>query len=658
MQTELLSISRIFTESLFRIPDYQRGYAWTEKQLKDFWNDINQLEDGKHHYTGVLTLEVVPTTIYQRWDDDIWIIKAKHYIPYYVVDGQQRLTTVIILIQSIIEKVNGEQMLNYSSKEEIRKKFIFESKDGGISRSYLFGYEKDNPSYEFLKTDIFLEKSDNHSTSEQTIYTHNLLFAKKFFSEKIAALGIEALEKIYARVTQHLMFNIYTITDDVDVFVAFETMNNRGKPLSHLELLKNRLIFLSTKFNVEQSEKTKLRGAINEAWKSAYHYIGKNENCALDDDEFLKVHFFVYFGSQLPKRSGNQDTDRILWSYEHEDYYKDYLLEDVFTSQRLPTVTNQFTSILPSLSIKSLYDYAQSVKNSVENYYRLFNPSEASISNEEKIFLERLRRLGITTNLAVLLLALYQVRSDTNNRAEILVLLEKIQFLRSISPYIEGLDRIEYMKLGVDLSSGNQSVKQIIDKLTIHLNQMVKKINFSTVFAIATKHKSYYGWRGIKYFMFEYEQNLLEKSRTNRNKLIWDEFIKEDFETDYRTVEHIYPQKVVDDCWKSLFNVYEVSRRNILKNSIGNLIPLSKSKNSSLQNKCFTEKKGNSSNKAGYAYGCYSEIEVSQLKDWTPNEILSRGLRLLEFMEQRWGLSLGNESQKIKALGLEFVKKD
>ncbi|MER0204006.1 MAG: DUF262 domain-containing protein [Nitrosomonas sp.] len=174
MQTELLSISRIFTESLFRIPDYQRGYAWREKQLKDFWNDINQLEEGKHHYTGVLTLEVVPFSIYQRWDDDIWIIKAKHYIPYYVVDGQQRLTTVIILIQSIIEKINEEQMLNYSSKEEIRKKFIFESKDGGISRSYLFGYEKDNPSYEYLKTDIFFEKSDNHSTSEQTIYTHNL----------------------------------------------------------------------------------------------------------------------------------------------------------------------------------------------------------------------------------------------------------------------------------------------------------------------------------------------------------------------------------------------------------------------------------------------------------------------------------------------------
>lgn len=42
------------------------------------------------------------------------------------------------------------------------------------------------------------------------------------------------------------MFNLHEIEDDFDVFVAFETMNNRGKKLSNLELLKNRLIYLTT----------------------------------------------------------------------------------------------------------------------------------------------------------------------------------------------------------------------------------------------------------------------------------------------------------------------------------------------------------------------------------------------------------------------------
>lgn len=356
MQTELFSASKLFTENLFRIPDYQRGFSWSEKQLKDFWNDIEQLEEGKNHYTGVVTLEAVAPTLYRRWDDDLWIIESKRYAPYYVVDGQQRLTTIIILLQAILEKMPERETLNFSSKEEIRKKFIFESKDGGISRSYLFGYEKDNPSYEFLKTDIFLEQSDAHSTSEQTIYTHNLSYAKQFFGERLSSLSFASLERIFTRVTQNLLFNIYTISEDIDVCVAFETMNNRGKPLSHLELLKNRLIYLSTKFRVDQVEKDKLRSVINECWKTAYHYLGKNKKRPLNDDRFLETHFFTYFGPQLLDKNDDEDDGPALWKYREDDYYKDYLLEEIFTSRRLAE-TQEATS--QPLSVDILYEYAQ-----------------------------------------------------------------------------------------------------------------------------------------------------------------------------------------------------------------------------------------------------------------------------------------------------------
>ncbi len=52
MQTELLSLSKVFTENIFRIPDYQRGYSWSDRQLKDFWSDITLLAPGEDHYTG------------------------------------------------------------------------------------------------------------------------------------------------------------------------------------------------------------------------------------------------------------------------------------------------------------------------------------------------------------------------------------------------------------------------------------------------------------------------------------------------------------------------------------------------------------------------------------------------------------------------------
>lgn len=288
MDKELHSLSKIFTERLYRIPDYQRGYAWTEKQLKDFWSDLVLLENRKNNYLGVLTLEEVPDKVLEEWKDDRWIIESKSYAPYYIVDGQQRLTTSIILVQALLECTNENQKMNYTTIEEIRKKFIFDSKDEGISRSYIFGYEKDNPSYEFLKTKIFNELLETSATLQETIYTHNLGYAKDFFMQKIEALSYKDKEEIYRKLTQHLLFNIYSISNDIDVFIAFETMNNRGKPLSTLELLKNRLIYLSTRFNVEDYEKEKLRNSINETWKSVYHNLGRNKNNPLDDDIFQK----------------------------------------------------------------------------------------------------------------------------------------------------------------------------------------------------------------------------------------------------------------------------------------------------------------------------------------------------------------------------------
>lgn len=54
---DLMSLDDIFTKKLFRIPDYQRGYSWEREQLEDFWDDLARLEEGKVHYTGLLTLK-------------------------------------------------------------------------------------------------------------------------------------------------------------------------------------------------------------------------------------------------------------------------------------------------------------------------------------------------------------------------------------------------------------------------------------------------------------------------------------------------------------------------------------------------------------------------------------------------------------------------
>lgn len=395
MKTELYTVSRIFTESLHRIPDYQRGYSWELNHLRDFWLDVEQLTETDKHYTGVLTLEEVPGNEWGKWEDDLWIIRSRRYKPFYVVDGQQRLTTVIILIQSILDTTKSTQ-LNFTPVADIRRKYIFDSKPEDLARSYIFGYDKDNPSYEFLKKRIFNEDSDVHLPEEATIYTKNLLAAKKFFNENLTKLTEPDIEVLFTKITQQLVFNVYEISSDIDVFVAFETMNNRGKALSTLELLKNRLIYLSTKLPAPEGEGREaiLRRAVNDSWKSAYHYLGKNDERPLNDDEFLRTQLSYFYLTKLIKWPDrlNDEYDIVIRRYVNtmEDFGR-YLLNDLFAPKRVGKNSPK-RGDLPPLTREFIFEFANNVKSSVELYFKLSTPSESEFSDDEKVQLERIGR--------------------------------------------------------------------------------------------------------------------------------------------------------------------------------------------------------------------------------------------------------------------------
>jgi len=59
---EYKSLDLLFEKKLFRILDYQRGYAWGHQQLDAFWDDLINLPDSRKHYTGLLTLDETPST--------------------------------------------------------------------------------------------------------------------------------------------------------------------------------------------------------------------------------------------------------------------------------------------------------------------------------------------------------------------------------------------------------------------------------------------------------------------------------------------------------------------------------------------------------------------------------------------------------------------
>ena len=145
----LKSLDDIFNKRLFRIPDYQRGYSWEKSQLEDFWDDLERLEEGKDHYTGLLTLKKLSDK--QKIDkilraDDKWKTeKGSNFEVCHVVDGQQRLTTAIILIHCLVNHFKDKQKYILSQSVDNIKKNIFTTPNRARTISPTFSVTRTQP---------------------------------------------------------------------------------------------------------------------------------------------------------------------------------------------------------------------------------------------------------------------------------------------------------------------------------------------------------------------------------------------------------------------------------------------------------------------------------------------------------------------------------
>jgi hypothetical protein len=636
----LKSLSSVFEHRIIRIPDYQRGYAWKTHQLSDFWEDLVQLNKDRIHYTGVITLEPVKEKYYTRWNDDLWLIEGKGYQPYYVVDGQQRLTTALILIQAILESVPSDESLNYQSRDDIRQQYIMHVASDGMRRSFLFGYEKDNPSDEFLRTQVFEENSETNN-DEKTFYTRNLSEAKEFFKEKLSDLEVEDIAGLYKKITQKFKFNLYEIDSEIDVFVTFETMNNRGKPLSSLELLKNRLIYLSTLF-IDHEGNEVLRRRINGAWKTIYEYLGKNADDPLSDDDFLKNHWVMYF--KFTRQKG--------------DDYIDFLLDEKFTAKN---VTHPYKSS-ERLTVEELNDYVTSLQKSIKPWFYMhypYFPLSGFDDEENKNLVDRLCRVGYRA-FKPLILAAFCCENEIKSINALLKSTERYNFtVFTMSRRRSHTGDSNFLNMARSLLNRDKELTEVVEDIDGWVDDYFSAEKFYEYISenYEVGRQGFFHWDGVRYFLYEYESWLKEKGKQATNKLFWNtlKITKKDFVT----LEHIFPQEPKDEYWQKRFAHLSEQHRIYVTHSLGNLLPLSRAKNSSLQNDSFP-KKVNNGNGVGYYNGSISENELAQCKDvgWSPTEIQNRGVELLSFMELRWSIELGDSDFKKRLLHLDELKLD
>jgi len=702
--SNLKTLSEIFNDKIFRIPDYQRGYSWEKHEVEDFWRDLDNLGEDKYHYTGMLTLD-----------------KDTNY--YNVIDGQQRLTTIVILLKNILDKFDDEDWINddYQKKKAVDT-YLYKFKRDSKNPNIIFGYKENNPSYVFYKNEI-LEIHDKANDYEYTMYTKNLENTNKFFNTKLKDFTKENLEILFCKITQQLKFNLYEIekTDGLDEYVIFETMNNRGKPLSTLEILKNRLIYLTTLLDNNTNDKKILRDNINLSWKIIYEYIGKETNKKIIDDKFLKEHWLMYWGIQDQSKASPErvfllddyfTVQKVLVSKNDNNRYKELLeninkleiilnkikkieyknitlnilekhVKDIYKyGEYLNTIiiseekifetdflfgcmTDDLTSYTKLLQedkesylefqndlkqriadvqekinfnyihYESINNYILSLKNSIISYYNIFNPYKTNYDNTIKQWLEKINIIGTSSTMPLLIAIFNNKNISTEDIQFVLKWIENYLFIKTYFKHkTDGLEKELY------ITAYNFNKYQILKYLRNRIHTNLIKNGKSKIFKpkmfidrvekLFEKQEGFYSWNGLVYLLYEYELNLEKLSKSSK-KVSWSDVSNKD-----KSIEHIYPQ-TPKGTWIDNFKNISQDEKTKYLHSLGNLLLLSPSKNSSLGNGSFEKKKEK------YSNGSYSEIEVSKSENWTKEEIERRGLKILNFMRERWLLDISKQ---------------
>ncbi len=606
---ELLNLDGVIEKGVFEIPSYQRGYAWQIRQLKDFWNDLEHVSKlgNKFHYMHSLTLRGLENEL----EDSA----------FEIIDGQQRLATSLILL-GLLAKTTQNKDPKYSL----------------INLEPILSYKYYDLSEAFR---AITEEEKDLKAFKTSFYAKNLIDAYTFFKEKISDTPIEALEKMFDALIKKMLFSVVELNDNrIDPFSSFETINNRGKDLSTLELLKNRLHFVAHKI-CDGKKLEKLQQEINDTYTLIYHDLSQFEDAHLEG--FLK-HFVEYycgekgdFKKRLLEMEFNAHKRYTYNTNFNEEYEK---IDDLLFYLSYSSKVWNFLHTLDGKSITLIVDDNKKL--------------EMEITPKMRGLLEKMRRLNALNDNAFLPLLLSLLTIQRAGRSAN----KQPYTTQELEDLLEYLERFGFLIYGV---AGKNTAKNewielafkafrayrygeeniVIEKLpTLEKNFFNKQGNSALELLEESIHskkntEKWYQWgKALNYLLYEYE--LYHNPETTLN-----------FDSSIESIEHILPQKPDQG--------YSAKEKSWAKNphivhALGNLLLIPKNANSSLSNKPFDEKRKQ------YLKGSYSEKEVAKNASFGVAQIKERSEKLLDFLIARYNIAELVGESAIKAFKNALLK--
>ncbi len=250
MDAKATTLLKFFEENQnnqFVIPIYQRLYSWKKEQCEQLWDDIIKI-GGNDKMNG----HFIGSILYVRVD-------ATHSSPLLIIDGQQRLTTITLLLIALRDHLNDEdEFLEKFSCQKIQNRYLINSDKDGDKKFRLILSESDRD------TLLSLIDKNKRKPSEPSL---KIMENFKLF-EKWIRKNTDKLETIFKGL-EKLMIVWIALKGKDDPQLIFESMNSKGVELTQADLIRNYIVM--------ETEIEKQEGFYNQYWRAMEENFKQNE---------------------------------------------------------------------------------------------------------------------------------------------------------------------------------------------------------------------------------------------------------------------------------------------------------------------------------------------------------------------------------------------
>lgn len=477
-----VSFGKLINSRLFSIPEYQRAYSWTSRQRNDLFSDIERTfskgASGNHFMATMVCLR-----------KGIRAIDVNECHELEVVDGQQRLTTLVILLKAIALHLNAAE-----PKEAIQRNFINGLlADQETGELLLLRTNHDDGGY----FSNYIRKGELASLEQATSLSDKALIeAFDECGKFVTSWGkTKSLIELLALILNKLHVLLHEISDEKSVYTVFEVLNSRGLDVSWLDRLKS--ILMGGAFDLPGNGKAALISDLRNYWANIYSIIGLRQGMS---PELLR--FSAALWSSTPLNRVPSESDAV----------------DLFRAS---------AEAGGAKGIRKIAEWLQAVTQACHQIL-----SDRRLAAVSRISQARLLAVAILLNKEL---------SD-QQRSDLMIKWEKISFrIYGLMGNDARTAVGEYVRLAWHIIKSGMNYEQILSGL----NAIGKKYPIEDAVACLDASDCYHQWgEELRYFMYRREEFLSKNAGQVFSNEQWNRIWAAET---VDSIEHILPQNADED---------------------------------------------------------------------------------------------------------------